>query len=94
MAHDDRSSGSFCATAVRRTPRFDGVRRDADGDGHAGVAVESGACRGSRSRRSTRKATRRYVATYGKPNVVTAPREGQPLDQEMIDRLKSLGYVR
>jgi len=37
---------------------------------------------------------RRYVATYGKPNVSSAPREGQPLDQEMIDRLKSLGYVR
>ena len=36
----------------------------------------------------------RYVDTYGKPNVVTAPRAGQPLDQEMIDRLRSLGYVR
>ena len=38
--------------------------------------------------------TLRYVDTYGKPNVVTAPRAGQPLDQEMIDRLRSLGYVR
>jgi hypothetical protein len=36
----------------------------------------------------------RYVDTYGKPNVVTATRAGQPLDQEMIDRLRSLGYVR
>ena len=40
------------------------------------------------------ESTRRYVDTYGKPNVVTAPRAGQPLDQEMIDRLRSLGYVR
>jgi hypothetical protein len=39
-------------------------------------------------------AARRYVDTYGKPNVITAPRTGQPLDQEMIDRLRSLGYVR
>ena len=40
------------------------------------------------------QSARRYVDTYGKPNVVTAPRAGQPLDQEMIDRLRSLGYVR
>jgi len=40
------------------------------------------------------KAPLRYVATYGKPNVLTATRAGQPLDQEMIDRLRSLGYVR
>jgi hypothetical protein len=36
----------------------------------------------------------RYVDAYGKPNAVTATRAGQPLDQEMIDRLRSLGYVR
>jgi arylsulfatase A-like enzyme len=40
------------------------------------------------------KAALRYVDTYGKPNVVAATRAGQPLDQEMIDRLRSLGYVR
>jgi hypothetical protein len=39
-------------------------------------------------------AARRYVDTYGKPNVSIVPRTGQPLDQEMIDRLRSLGYVR
>jgi hypothetical protein len=36
----------------------------------------------------------RYVATYGAPDAVVAPRVGQPLDQEMIDRLRSLGYVK
>jgi hypothetical protein len=36
----------------------------------------------------------RYVATYGRPSAVPARRSGQPLDQEMIDRLRSLGYVR
>jgi Type I phosphodiesterase / nucleotide pyrophosphatase len=36
----------------------------------------------------------RFVATYGRPSVVPASRTGQPLDQEMIDRLRSLGYVR
>jgi arylsulfatase A-like enzyme len=36
----------------------------------------------------------REVATYGSPSAVTAPREGRPLDQEMIDRLRSLGYVK
>ena len=35
-----------------------------------------------------------YVDTYGQPTSSTAPREGQPLDQEMIDRLRSLGYVK
>jgi hypothetical protein len=36
----------------------------------------------------------RYVASYGPPSTSAAPRAGQPLDQEMIDRLRSLGYVR
>ncbi len=36
----------------------------------------------------------RYVTTYGRPFVETKPRSGRPLDQEMIDRLRSLGYVK
>jgi hypothetical protein len=36
----------------------------------------------------------RYVASYGSPSTTGALRTGQPLDQEMIDRLRSLGYVR
>jgi hypothetical protein len=36
----------------------------------------------------------RYVSTYGRPFTSPAPREGRPLDQEMIDRLRSLGYVK
>jgi hypothetical protein len=36
----------------------------------------------------------RYVPTYGRPFAETAPRLGKPLDQEMIDRLRSLGYVK
>jgi hypothetical protein len=36
----------------------------------------------------------RYVPTYGRPFVETARRLGKPLDQEMIDRLRSLGYVK
>ena len=36
----------------------------------------------------------RRIATYGAPSAGTAERKGQPLDQEMIDRLRSLGYVR
>ena len=36
----------------------------------------------------------RYVATYGRPFVPATPRHGTPLDQEMIDRLRSLGYVK
>ena len=31
---------------------------------------------------------------YGRPFVAPAAREGKPLDQEMIDRLRSLGYVK
>lgn len=37
---------------------------------------------------------RRYVGTYGKPFSRPTAREGKPLDQEMIDRLRSLGYVK
>lgn len=36
----------------------------------------------------------RPIPTYGAPSTGTAERKGQPLDQEMIDRLRSLGYVR
>jgi len=36
----------------------------------------------------------RYVDSYGRPFIEPAPRVGQPLDQEMIDRLRSLGYVK
>lgn len=36
----------------------------------------------------------RDVATYGPPRLKQAPREGRPLDKEMLDRLRSLGYVR
>lgn len=36
----------------------------------------------------------RSVPTYGAPDAMAAPRAGQPLDQEMIDRLRSLGYVK
>ena len=36
----------------------------------------------------------RYVTTYGRPFTKPGPREGKPLDQEMIDRLRSLGYVK
>ena len=36
----------------------------------------------------------RTVETYGPPTVTPAARGGQPLDEAMIDRLRSLGYVR
>jgi Type I phosphodiesterase / nucleotide pyrophosphatase len=36
----------------------------------------------------------RQVNTYGSPALKPSPRGAQPLDQEMIDRLRSLGYVR
>ena len=36
----------------------------------------------------------RFVETYGIPFVAPAAREGKQLDQEMIDRLRSLGYVK
>jgi len=36
----------------------------------------------------------RTVATYGERRRSTQPRTGQPLDQEMIERMRSLGYVR
>ena len=36
----------------------------------------------------------RDVTTYGAPSAGQARRSGQPLDQEMIDRLRSLGYVK
>lgn len=36
----------------------------------------------------------RYVPTYGARSSRSSVRKGQPLDQEMIDRLRSLGYVR
>jgi hypothetical protein len=36
----------------------------------------------------------RYVATYGRPFNTPMAREGKPLDQETIDRLRSLGYIK
>jgi Type I phosphodiesterase / nucleotide pyrophosphatase len=36
----------------------------------------------------------RQVASYGPPSAMGQERSGQPLDQEMIDRLRSLGYVK
>ena len=36
----------------------------------------------------------RYVDTYGRPFTAAVAREGKPLDQEMIDRLRSLGYIK
>jgi hypothetical protein len=36
----------------------------------------------------------RVVETYGRRAAERAVRGGQPLDQEMLDRLRSLGYVR
>jgi hypothetical protein len=36
----------------------------------------------------------RYVASYGKPFTESAPRMGKPLDQETIERLRSLGYIK
>lgn len=36
----------------------------------------------------------REVESYGRRSAPAALREGQPLDQEMIERLRSLGYVR
>jgi hypothetical protein len=42
----------------------------------------------------TRRFTVRHVPAYARPSARVAAHEGQPLDQEMIDRLRSLGYVR
>jgi arylsulfatase A-like enzyme len=36
----------------------------------------------------------RSVETYGLKGTVSRPRSGQPLDEEMLERLRSLGYVR
>jgi arylsulfatase A-like enzyme len=36
----------------------------------------------------------REVESYGRRAAPTELRKGQPLDQEMIERLRSLGYVR
>jgi hypothetical protein len=36
----------------------------------------------------------RYIETYGRPFAAAPPRSGKPLDQEMIDRLRSLGYIK
>jgi hypothetical protein len=38
--------------------------------------------------------TGRFVATYGRPATEDAARGGRPLDQETIDRLRSLGYIK
>jgi hypothetical protein len=36
----------------------------------------------------------RYVSTYGRRGAVSVARGNEPLDQEVIDRLRSLGYVK
>ena len=36
----------------------------------------------------------REIATYGDRRPTAAVREGQPLDEEMVERMRSLGYVR
>jgi hypothetical protein len=36
----------------------------------------------------------RQIASYGRPALNTRITRGQALDSEMIDRLRSLGYVR
>jgi hypothetical protein len=36
----------------------------------------------------------RYVETYGRPFTRTVAHDGKPLDQETIDRLRSLGYIK
>jgi hypothetical protein len=36
----------------------------------------------------------RFVAEYGRPITTLPVRAGAPLDQEMIDRLRSLGYIK
>lgn len=41
-----------------------------------------------------RRVPLRTVDTYGRPAAAVPARGGQPLDQEMLDRLRSLGYVR
>jgi hypothetical protein len=35
-----------------------------------------------------------YVESYGRPSTATAVSTGKPLDQETIDRLRSLGYIK
>lgn len=35
-----------------------------------------------------------YVETYGRPSSQPVAHEGKPLDQETIDRLRSLGYIK
>jgi Type I phosphodiesterase / nucleotide pyrophosphatase len=36
----------------------------------------------------------RFVSTYGRPAQPEPTRDGRPLDQETIDRLRSLGYIK
>jgi hypothetical protein len=36
----------------------------------------------------------RFVDTYGRPSTTTVLSAGKPLDQETIDRLRSLGYIK
>jgi Type I phosphodiesterase / nucleotide pyrophosphatase len=42
----------------------------------------------------TERYPERYVPAYGPPLASPPSRSGKPLDQEMIDRLRSLGYVK
>jgi hypothetical protein len=36
----------------------------------------------------------RYVESYGRPAPARVGSTGKPLDQETIDRLRSLGYIK
>ena len=100
-ASDAAASGRFMVT--RRPVRRPGaaltaraVGRRADGALRARRAAEPTSSPARRwSVCSTAAFAQRYavrhVATYGRPDSRRALRAGQPLDQEMIDRLRSLG---
>ncbi|HET7697735.1 MAG TPA: alkaline phosphatase family protein [Vicinamibacterales bacterium] len=42
----------------------------------------------------TRRFPPRFVERYSPPSAARGPRTGKPLDHEMIDRLRSLGYIK
>ncbi len=92
-----------CASVMGGSPvtRRESVRqcdgRRADGALRAGRADEPGLAERAADRALRLPVRARYpvrhVETYGVPSALRC-RAGQPLDQEMIDRLRSLGYVR
>jgi Type I phosphodiesterase / nucleotide pyrophosphatase len=85
------------------------ARPDARAEGHAadvmptvlhalGIPISRGLAGAPLTALFTREYMARYpvrqVEAYGSPSAVLAERSGKPLDQEMIDRLRSLGYVK